>query len=116
MNTEADVAALIARMDASDRRHDEATDDRGRLWAQIDASRTAREATNAQLVTLNGRVGAIEASLGETKDLIRGDIRRVIYGGATALVVVAALLVLALVYGPAAVGDVVKAGLRSGTP
>lgn len=99
-----DVAALLARMDASDRRHDEAAEDRTRLWSQVSASVSAREDTNRRLTALEVGQTAMREELTASRDFIRGDLRRVIYGGAASLVIVVALLILSLTRGPDAVG------------
>lgn len=104
MTVEVDVAALAATVAEHRRLHDEASRDRRELWEHVEKSREAREDTNHRLTALEVGQTAMREELTASRDFIRGDLRRVIYGGAASLVLVVALLILSLTRGPDAVG------------
>jgi hypothetical protein len=116
MTVEVDVAVLAQRVADHHRIHGEAAADRERLWAQIEASRTAREDTNRRLTAVEVGQAALRVEVETMGALIRGDMRRVLAGGAVALAILVGLLIISLTRGPAAVGAVVAPAVGHALP
>lgn len=120
MTVEVDVAVLARDVQDIRRQIDESAADRAQLWQHIEASRKAREDTNVRLTSVEVGQVALRHDVETTGALIRGDVRRVLYGGAATLALVVALLILSLTRGPDAVGSVVgtavQGAIHGGTP
>ena len=96
MSVEVTVAQHSARLDSHSSQHERHDAEFGKIWAQIEAARLAREQTNLQIKELTGNLGALSASLVSLDGFIRGDVRRAFIGGVAAIVVLAVVVVLAL--------------------
>lgn len=96
MSVETDVAAHRVRLDGHDALHARHAAEFDKVWAQIEASRLAREDTNTQIGALNVTQSAMSEKLNSLDAFIRGDLRTAFIGGVAAIVVLAAVVVLVL--------------------
>jgi hypothetical protein len=114
VSVEVTVAQHAARLDSHASQHERHDAEFGKVWAQIEAARLAREQTNLQIEKLNGNVGALSTNFESLDAFIRGDVRRSFIGLIVVVGVLAACVVLALTGDIAAIHDAAKAALPGG--